>query len=159
MISIQRFITHYALTFATLSYITGILLHSTLKGHELAGRIFLLGVITAALSLRFIGSRFPTPLLIIPIFFFFGTLQGAENRSETVDPAHIVVTVKDQQRIVVVGTLSEMVSESIHTSRAVVEVKFTERLRTVHSPGKTVRFCSSSGDPGPQPSSPVNPSS
>ena len=124
MISIQRFITHYALTFATLSYITGILLHSTLKGHELAGRIFLLGVITAALSLRFIGSRFPTPLLIIPIFFFFGTLQGAENRSETVDPAHIVVTVKDQQRIVVVGTLSEMVSESIHTSRAVVEVKF-----------------------------------
>lgn len=124
MISIQRFITHYALTFATFSYITGILLHSTLKGHELAGRIFLLGVITAALSLRFIGLRLPTPLLIIPIFFFFGILQGAENRSETVDPAHIVVTVKDQQRIVVVGTLSEMVSESMHTSRAVVEVKF-----------------------------------
>jgi competence protein ComEC len=124
LISIQRFITHYALTLATLSYITGILLHSNLIGHELPGRIVLLGVITAAISLRFIGLRFPTPLLIIPIFFFFGTLQGAENRTETVDPSHIVAAVKDQQRIVVVGTLSEMVSESIHTSRAVVEVKF-----------------------------------
>ncbi|MEJ2135744.1 MAG: DNA internalization-related competence protein ComEC/Rec2 [Desulfofustis sp.] len=60
----------------------------------------------------------------MPIFFFFGTLQGAENRTEAVDPSHIVAAVKDQQRIVVVGTLSEMVSESIHTSRAVVEVKF-----------------------------------
>ena len=72
--------------------------------------------------MRLFTPRYSTPLPVILCFFFLGSIRGSN--VDVLDESHLAISVKDQQHIVLVGTLAEKVSVNRDTSRATVDVEF-----------------------------------
>jgi competence protein ComEC len=126
LISLQHRCTHHLLTFSTISYGGGILLNSTPIFSDFLLLTTLSGCVAGFIVLRFSGRRDHASLLVPLLFMIFGMIQSSENNCTPVDSSHLVVSVEDDQELVLVGTLAEMVAEYQDTSRAVIELKYVK---------------------------------
>lgn len=82
--------------------------------------------IAGILILKGAGYRNLAALLVIPLFLIFGMSKSSVNHCALVESSHLVITVEDQQELVLVGTLAEMVAGFQGSSRAVIDLKFVK---------------------------------